>query len=105
MEKIYLVYVTTPGQKEAEEIGRAVVSKRLAACANVVPGICSIYWWEESLQHDQEAVLILKTKETRLDALEKAIKETHTYKCPCIVAIPIHRANAEYAAWVERETS
>ena len=49
-------YVTTGSRKEALAIGRAVVGERLAACANVLDGITSIYWWQGALEQASEAV-------------------------------------------------
>jgi len=104
MEKLCMVYVTASGKEEAMKIGEELVSIRLAACANVFDGIMSFYRWEGEQQKEQEATLIMKTKESLLPALEKAVKELHSYSCPCIVAIPITYASKEFADWVARET-
>jgi len=104
MEKLCMVYVTASGKEEAMKIGEELVSIRLAACANVFDGIMSFYRWEGEQQKEQEATLIMKTKESLLPALEKAVKELHSYSCPCIVAIPIIYASKEFADWVARET-
>jgi len=99
------VYVTTPNKQVALDIGRSVVEARLAACANVIDGMTSIYRWEGRLNEDSEAVLILKTHEDRVSALIDAIKTAHPYDCPCIVALPIVDGYPDYLQWLRAETT
>jgi periplasmic divalent cation tolerance protein len=98
------VYVTTGDQAEALAIGRAVVERRLAACANVVDGMKSIYWWDGAVQQATEAVLILKTEKDRVEALVAEVKARHSYDCPCIEAIEVAGGNPDFLAWINRET-
>jgi periplasmic divalent cation tolerance protein len=100
----YFVYVTAASSEEALRIGRQVVEERLAACANVLDGMQSIYWWEGRVQEAQEVVLLLKTTETRLPKLIETIRGQHSYECPCIVALPISEGNPAYLEWIENET-
>lgn len=99
------VYVTTPSKDVALAIGRTVVGARLAACANVLDGMTSIYWWDQKLNEDSEAVLILKTSADKLSELMQAIKAAHPYECPCIVALPIADGNPDYLKWLQQETT
>ena len=98
-----LVYITTADEAEALRIGRALVERRLAACANVVPAIRSIYWWEGRLVEDGEALLFLKTRAGVLDRLIAAVRELHSYSVPCITAFPVVGGNPDYLAWVSAE--
>lgn len=100
-----VVYVTTSSRDEALDIGRAVVGERLAACANVLGGVRSIYWWEGNISEDDETLLVLKTSEASLDALIGRIRSLHSYTTPCITAWPIAAGNPDYLAWVETETA
>jgi len=100
MEKLLMVYVTASDRKEAEKIAKKTVSLRLAACANVYDGMNSFYMWDGKMQSDNEAVIILKTKESLLPELKKKVKELHSYSCPCFLAIPVVYADEEYAAWM-----
>jgi periplasmic divalent cation tolerance protein len=102
--RVRFVYVTSGDQDEAKRIGRSVVESRLAACANVIGGMQSIFWWEGKIQEGQEAVLILKTTEDRLPALITRIKELHSYECPCIEALPVETGFPPFLEWVARET-
>ncbi len=85
MQAIF-VYVTCKDRQEATTIGKAVVEARLAACANILDGMASIYWWEGRLETSNEAVLIFKTSENLLDSLTSKVKSLHSYSVPCVVA-------------------
>ena len=99
------VYITTESLDEALAIGKALVEERLAACANVLEGVHSIYWWQGAVQEDREALLILKTRAALMDRLIERVKALHSYDCPCVVALPIEAGNPDYLAWVEKETA
>lgn len=98
-----LVYVTAPSRKEAEKIAETVVTERLAACANILDGVTSVFHWEGKLCRENETVLILKTTEEKTDALTARIKELHSYECPCIVVLPIEGGNPAFLEWIARE--
>src|SRR5579863_4974912 len=101
---VVFVYVTAGNSGEARSIGRSLVEERLAACANVVDGIGSIYWWQGAVQEADEAVLILKTTEDRVDPLIARVKHLHTYDCPCIEVLPVMAGYQPYLDWVAQET-
>ena len=105
MEKICIVYVTAKNKEEAFAIGEKLVFMRLAACANVIDGVTSVYRWEGKIEESDEAVLIVKTREKLLCEIKLAVRKLHSYSCPCIEAIPIIDADKEYAEWVIAETS
>ena len=98
------VYVTCPDAGVAESIGRALVEESLAACANVVPGLVSIYVWEDALQRDAEVALLLKTRSALFEALAARVAELHPYEVPCVVAWPILAVAAPYGAWLRAGT-
>jgi periplasmic divalent cation tolerance protein len=98
------VYVTTADAAEATRIGRAVVERRLAACANILDGMRSVYWWDGVVQEASETVLILKTWNDRLPDLIDAVKGLHSYDCPCIEAIDIAEGSPAFLEWIRRET-
>ena len=98
------IYVTASGSEEARRIGRALVEARLAACANVIDRVTSVYWWRGEVQEDDEAVLIAKTREDLVDDLTAKVKELHSYECPWVVALPVTGGNADFLDWIESET-
>ncbi len=99
------IYVTVPSAAAAEKIADALVDKRLAACANIISGMKSMYRWLGKVEQRSEAVLILKTQAQLFPAVEIAVKEMHSDDTPCIVALPIETGSAVYLQWIETETT
>ena len=100
-----LIYITAGTRDEAVTIGRTLVESRLAACANVLGGISSIYWWEGALTEDDEVSLLVKTREELVDKVVAKVKEIHSYDCPCVVSIPISGGNPAFLEWIDAETA
>lgn len=100
MSEAILVYVTTANEEEARRIGRTLVERKLAACANIVPAIQSIYEWEGKVVEDDETLLLLKSTATALEELTACVKELHSYSVPCVTAFPIAGGNKDYIQWV-----
>ncbi|KUG28636.1 periplasmic divalent cation tolerance protein cuta [hydrocarbon metagenome] len=99
-----MVYITCESPEQARLIGRTVVSERLAACVNILPGMASMYWWQGKVEEAAETVLVAKTRMTLADALTARVKALHSYEVPCVVVLPILRGNPEFIAWIESET-
>ncbi len=102
---LQVVYVTAESRDEALRLAKALVSERLAACANVIDHMQSVYWWEGALQEDDEAILILKTRRALVEPLVQRIRNLHSYDCPCVAALPIEGGNPDYLSWIMNETS
>ena len=105
MERAVLVYTTWPSIVEAEQAGRAIVERRLAACVNILPGMISHYWWEGKIERAEEAVMIVKTRAALADAVRQAVKELHSYETPSIMVLPVDSVDADYQAWIVKETA
>lgn len=99
-----MVYITCESPEQARLIGQAVVSERLAACVNILPGMASMYWWQGKIEEAAETVLVAKTRMTLADALTARVVALHSYDVPCVVVLPILRGNPEFIAWIESET-
>ena len=99
------VYITCKDQQEALQIGRNLVENRLAACANVLDSMKSLYWWDGKVVEDQECILIAKSTSSHMDALLAKVQELHSYELPCVVAMPITEGNPEYLQWIQSETT
>jgi periplasmic divalent cation tolerance protein len=102
--QVLVILVTMKNRKEAVKIGEEMVESKLAACANIIPGIQSIYRWKRKVTKAREVLLILKSTKPRYHALEKAIKNMHTYEIPEIIAVPVTEGLDKYIEWVHRET-
>ena len=98
------VYVTTANAEEAETIGAAMVEQRLAACANIIDGVRSIYWWQGNLESDSETILILKTRSDLVANVIDAVKAKHSYDCPDILEWPVRDGNVDFLSWIAAET-
>ena len=104
-DRIVLLYCTAASTAEAEKIAETVVGQRLAACANIIPGMTSLYWWQGKLERGEEAILILKTRASLADAATAAVKAAHGYSVPCVLPLPVGAGgNADYLAWLLAET-
>ncbi len=96
-----IVFVTCESMEQAETIAQAVVTGKLAACVNLLPGIRSCYVWEQKLTWSDEVLLLIKTTRGRFDQLEERIKALHSYKVPEIVGVTIDDASQTYVDWMD----
>jgi periplasmic divalent cation tolerance protein len=102
--QVLVILVMVGNQVEAVRIGEEMVNAKLAACANIIPGVHSIYRWKGKTVKEEEVLLILKSTKPRYRALEKAIRAIHTYEIPEIIALPVKEGLDGYIGWVRSET-
>lgn len=103
--KFTIAYMTAKDQKQALAISRALVAERLAACANILGPVRSLYWWDGRINDDAEVAFIAKTRAALLSKLIARVKQLHTYDCPCIVALPIAAGNPAFLRWLDAQTA
>jgi len=96
-----VVLVTASSAEEGARLGRALVEERLAACANVIGPIRSIYRWQGAVETADEVAAIFKTERAQVDGLITRIAALHSYDVPCVVSWPIDKITGDYAQWVE----
>ncbi|WP_043744359.1 divalent-cation tolerance protein CutA [Paramagnetospirillum magneticum] len=99
-----MIYITASSREEAVSLARALVGERLVACANILDGATSVYWWDGRVCEESEAVLICKTRADMVDSVIRKVRELHSYACPCVVALPIEAGNPAYLNWIRTET-
>jgi periplasmic divalent cation tolerance protein len=99
-----VVFVTASSEAEAAKIGRAVVDERLAACANVLGGVASRYWWKGQIEDASEALLILKTRQELVESVTVRVRALHSYTVPEVIAIPVVGGNPDYLQWIDEST-
>jgi periplasmic divalent cation tolerance protein len=102
--KPVMAYMTAGTIKQAQEIARALISRRLAACVNVLGGMTSMYWWEGRVEQGREVVLLAKTREELMPALVEQVRQIHEYDCPCIVSWPLTDGYQPFLDWIGQET-
>ncbi len=95
-----VVLITASSAEEAAKLGRALVEERLIACANIVGGVRSFFFWEGKLQDERETLMICKSTSLLMDRIIKRVKELHSYTVPEIIALPIVAGSKEYLEWV-----
>ncbi len=96
-----IVYITHASKKDAESVCDHLLQKKMIACANIFP-ISSAYWWQGSIQNEDEWVSIVKTVPENWDILQKEVEEIHPYDVPCIMKIEV-TANKAYEDWIRGE--
>lgn len=99
-----LVFCTCPDKKFATKLARNLVTKKLAACVNIVAGVIAIYSWQDNIEQTKECMLIIKTTKAKYEALAKAILKQHPYELPEIIAIPITQGLPAYIKWLYTAT-
>jgi periplasmic divalent cation tolerance protein len=104
MERAVFVYTTWPSLAAAEAAGRALVERRLCACVNILPGMISHYRWQGVVECAEEAVMIVKTRASLAEAVERAVKALHSYDTPAIAVLPLESVESNYLGWILAET-
>ena len=98
MDAVVCLVTTPPG--EAGPIAEALVARELAACVNIVPQVRSVYRWKGTVEHDDEALLVIKTTRTAVPALDAALRELHPYDTFELVALDVAGGSPDYLAWI-----
>jgi len=104
-EKVLLALSTFPDQETAREISNELVTKKLAACANILPGVESIYRWKEKIESGNETLVLFKLSEDRQSAFQEKLRLLHPYEVPEIIFVPISSGLPEYLRWVTANCS
>ena len=99
-----VIFITTADEQEAQNIAKLLLESKKTACANIVPKVDSMFWWQGVLESEAECMLILKTKLSLLDEVVNSVKSAHSYEVPEIVALPIIGGNQDYLNWIKEET-
>lgn len=100
---VRLALTTAPSRAVAEELGTTLVRERLAACANLLDGVHSIFWWQGEVQREDEVLVLLKTTGERVEALRARLAELHPYDVPEVLVMPVELGHEPYLAWVRAE--
>ena len=98
------VVTTVASREEAQRMARTLVERRLAACAQI-SAIESVYGWKGAIQQEPEFRVLFKTTSERYDAVERAIRELHSYELPAIHAFAFEHVYPAYAEWIAENSS
>ncbi|KAL5285048.1 CUTA family protein [Megaselia abdita] len=97
-----IAYVTIPDDASAKVLAHKIVTNKLAACVNILPGITSIYTWEGKVNEDSEVLMMIKTRTSRVEDLVKFVKESHPYSVAEVITVPIEAGNPPYLDWIQK---
>jgi len=100
MSEIFVVLCTFPSIEQARQIGTVLVEKQLAACVNLLPGVESIYRWQEKVETSSEVLAVIKTTAARQPELFEALAALHPYEVPEIIALDPTAVSPAYAKWI-----
>ena len=100
MDRAVFVYTTFPSLVEAEAAAKVIVEQRLAACANILPGMISHYRWEGKVERAGEVVAIFKTRSSLADDVRKAVRVNHSYELPAVAVIALESVDRDYFGWI-----
>lgn len=105
MQGFIVVFVTVGSAAEGDRLAHALVEERLAACVNRIARVQSVYRWEGKIEQGQEELLIIKTRNELFAALEKRVRELHSYSVPEVIALPIIDGSENYLRWLGEQVS
>ncbi|HOT96501.1 MAG TPA: divalent-cation tolerance protein CutA [bacterium] len=104
MESFLLVMTTCASREEAAALADKLLKVRLIACANIIPGVHSLFHWRGKIDQADEAILLVKCRKRVFKDLVEWIQTHHSYEVPEILALPVVDGAKEYLEWLEEET-
>jgi periplasmic divalent cation tolerance protein len=96
-----IIFITAAHKKEARLIAQALLKNKLAACVNIIDKIESFFWWQGKIDCAEEALLLVKSKKSKLPKIIKLVKSLHSYSVPEIIALPIIAGEKKYLKWID----
>lgn len=96
-----VIFVTASNKKETHKIAHELVKSKLCACVNIIGNVESVFWWQGKIDTAKEALLIIKSKRSKLNQIIKLIKSLHSYEVPEIIALPIIAGEKKYLSWLD----
>lgn len=96
-----VVLVTAKDQAQARTIAKGLLDKKLIACANIIKGVESMFWWQGKIDRSSEAMLVIKTRKDLFKKVCACVKTLHSYDTPEVIALPVIEGNADYLNWID----
>lgn len=93
-------FITCPNNTVALELARGIVQRKLAACVNIVPAIKSVYEWQGKIEEDEEVLLMVKTRSSKVSSLAEFVRGNHPYEVAEVISLPIEQGNPPYLKWI-----
>lgn len=105
MNDFRVCLVTLPDREIARKIAENIVSAKLCACANLIPGLESVYAWQGKVETSAEILMVIKTQQSCVSALDARIRELHPYSVYEFIVLPVLYGNTDYLQWIKEATS
>jgi len=96
-----IVMMTASSKEEAARIVRALLEEKLIACANILDSVTSFFWWQNKIDQENEALVLMKSKQSLFKKISKRVKELHSYDVPEVLAVPVVDGSSDYLGWLE----
>ena len=100
-----LALSTFPDAETARRISNELVTEKFAACANILPGVESIYRWKEKIGNGNETLVIFKLSADRQAAFQEKLRSVHPYEVPEIIFVQVAGGLPEYLRWVAESSA
>ncbi|AKG69433.1 MULTISPECIES: divalent cation tolerance protein CutA [Serratia] len=95
-----VILCTAPDEATAQELAARVLGEKLAACATLLPGATSLYYWEGKLQQEYEVQMLFKSDRQHQQALLTYLKQHHPYQTPELLVLPVMAGDKDYLSWI-----
>ncbi|WON77250.1 divalent cation tolerance protein CutA [Serratia sp. UGAL515B_01] len=95
-----VILCTAPDEATAQELAARVLGERLAACATLLPGVSSLYYWEGKLEQEYEVQMLFKSHRQHQQALLTYLKHHHPYQTPELLVLPVMAGDKDYLSWI-----
>ena len=100
MTEFCTVFITAGTEAETEALARSLVEQRLAACCSILPGVRSVYRWQDAIEENAEFLLEIKTRRDKFEELERYVHAIHSYDVPEILCLPVLAGSGPYLEWL-----
>ena len=100
MKGIKFFYITCPKKKEANKIASFLVKNKLAACANIINNVDSVFTWKGKVKKEKEVLIVGKTMNKKVQKIIFSVKKLHSYEIPCIIFFDIKNGNTDFLKWI-----
>ncbi|XP_067825595.1 protein CutA homolog [Heptranchias perlo] len=96
-----VVFISCPNEQVGKVIARTIMEKKLAACVNILPKMFSMYYWDSEITETSEALLVIKTRSSKIHELTEFIRLVHPFEIPEVISLPVDQGNPLYLKWIE----
>ena len=105
MKNIKFFYITAPNKREAKQISKRLLDKKLIACANVINNVNSYFVWKNKVQNSKEIIICGKTTSKNQKKIIQIVKSLHSYSVPCVIFFDIKNGNNDFLKWIKQSVT